>query len=97
MVDFIITSTSWQSDIERETIYFAKKRSKYTVSMLDHWSNYKERFNYKGKIILPDEIWTLDKYAFKIAKKFFNKSKVKLKENYYLKNIVSLLRYKTKK
>ena len=49
---------------------------------MDHWVNYKIRFFKKNKYILPDEIWTGDIHAYKIAKKIFKKSKILKKKNY---------------
>ena len=85
--DVFICGTSWQSDIEKKSILIGKKYGKLTISFLDHWVNYEERFLYKGRIILPDQIWVSDGYALKIAKNIFPNSEVKLKRNYYLNDI----------
>jgi hypothetical protein len=81
--DIIITSTSWDSDLELNAIKIAKNLGKKTISLLDHWNNYCERFTRNRKIILPDEIWVVDRYALNIAKKIFLKKKIKLLPNYY--------------
>ncbi|AIQ95504.1 hypothetical protein EW14_1493 [Prochlorococcus sp. MIT 0604] len=85
--DFIISGTSWQSDLEKKAIIKAREMGKYSITFLDHWSNYEERFLYKGQINLPNEIWVSDKYAYDLAKKLFKNTIIKRKRNYYFLNI----------
>ena len=85
--NIVITGTSWQSNLEKEAIFLSKKMGKYTISILDHWVNYKERFTYKEHLNLPDEIWVTDKYAFSLANNLFKKTIIKKKLNYYLLSI----------
>ena len=87
--DWIICGTSWQSDIEKKAIVFAKSHNKKVISFLDHWTNYKDRYLLDGRIILPDEIWVCDKYALKIAKSLFENVSLKLVQNPYLNEINS--------
>ena len=49
----LITSTSIKSKIELQAIKYAKKQNKETISVLDHWSRYKDRFIIKKSLILP--------------------------------------------
>ena len=51
-----------------------KKKDIKTISFLDSWFNYKKRFCLKNKYYYPNEIWTFDKYAFILAKKFFTEN-----------------------
>jgi len=92
--DIVITSTSWQTELEKEAIYLSKKMNKYVITLLDHWVNYLERFKYKGKFELPDEIWVTDKYARKIAEENFKDLKIKQINNFYLDNIKSQINKK---
>ncbi len=41
----IITGSGWMSNLEQEAISFCKKRKIASVTLLDHWVNYKERFH----------------------------------------------------
>jgi hypothetical protein len=68
-------------------IRIGKNLNKKTITILDHWVNYQERFILNKKIWLPDEIWTCDKFAFQIAKKKFLNQKVKLIPNFYIQRI----------
>tara|TARA_B100000886_G_C20423556_1_gene492763 strand:+ start:2146 stop:3033 length:888 start_codon:yes stop_codon:yes gene_type:complete len=93
--EYIITGTSWQSNLEKEAIFFANKLGKYTITFLDHWVNYEERFIYKGKLTLPNEIWVTDKFAFKLAKNTFRETIVKMKHNDYLINLKKIIKEKS--
>ena len=81
-----ITGTSKKSSHELFFIKYAKKNDLKSISIIDHWVNYKERFIRKNKIIKPNEIWVTDKIALKLAKKIFYNNKVILKKNYYLQD-----------
>lgn len=64
-----------------------KKKKIKSISIIDHWVNYKERFYRNNQKILPDEIWVTDKIALNLAKKIFS-IKVTLKKNYYLMDFI---------
>ncbi len=93
-LDRIITSTSWMPEHERSAIAFAREQGVYCISIIDHWTNYRERFlpNHFWKDIpddwsryLPNEIWVCDDYAFAMVKKLgFPMGKVVQIENPYL-------------
>lgn len=85
--DWILTGTSWASDIEKEAIKLGKKQKKEVVSFLDHWVNYPQRFEYNGRICLPDEIWVGDEDALKIAQNLFPQEKLRLVPNSYFQDI----------
>lgn len=85
--DWILTGTSWASDIEKEAIKQGKEQKKKVVSFLDHWTNYPQRFEYNGRICLPDEIWVGDEDALKIAQNFFPQEKLRLVLNPYFQDI----------
>ena len=77
-LDRIMTGGSWTPDLERRAIALAKERGIRSISVLDHWSHYRERFlplSLWDAIpndwwrYLPDEIWVCDEYAFTLAEK----------------------------
>jgi len=84
--DIIITGSGWMSNLEKRAIKYSNKYSKLSISFLDSWANYKERFLIDKNFILPSQIWVFDKYAYIIAKKvFFNKNvEIVKKKNYFL-------------
>lgn len=85
--DWVLTGTSWQSNLEKNAIIESKLLKKKVVSFLDHWVNYKERFFLNDQNVLPDEIWVGDVEAFRIANENFPNSKVLLQENPYFLDI----------
>lgn len=65
--DFVITGTSYTSDIEKLFISACKKRQIPVFSQVDHWTDIKRRFEYQGQLIYSDEIWIIDEKAKEIA------------------------------
>jgi hypothetical protein len=62
-VDLILTGTGWASDLEYKAIVRAKNKNIYCISILDHWVNYRERFERNSIEQYPNEVWVVDKYA----------------------------------
>ncbi len=83
----VVTGTSWASSIEKVAIRFAKEHQTKVISFLDHWGNYKERFQLEDQQTLPDEIWVGDAYALKMAEASFPTVYIQLIENPYLLDI----------
>jgi len=84
----IVTSTSWDSDDEFLLRRLARDSGVYTIALLDHWVNYRERFEREGHSVPPDEIWVVDRYAHKIAKEVFNEVPIVLIGDYYSEEIL---------
>lgn len=80
---WVLTGTSWQSDLECDAIRLASKLGKRSVAFLDHWVNYRERFERDGELCLPNELWVGDTVAAKMAKALFPDNPVSLIENPY--------------
>ena len=81
----LICGTSWQSDLEKKAIYISKKLQKKTIVFFDHWTHFERRLIYKGSYLNPDQIWVTDKYAKGIARNLFKSTKIRVRQNYYLK------------
>jgi hypothetical protein len=82
-VSFLITGTGWASNLEFEARRLAKQIGLHSIAVLDHWSNYEERFSREGEIVLPDELWVVDSYAEELAHKAFPQVPVFHKPNSY--------------
>ena len=80
----IVTGTGWASDIEKSAVAYAKAKGKFCVSLIDHWTNYRARFEQDGEVRLPDEIWVTDGWAESIARQTFPSARVIQKSNLYL-------------
>ena len=85
--DWLLCGTSWQSSIELDAIKKFRSANKKTVAFLDHWVNYEERFEIGSKLVLPDEIWVGDHYAFQIANEKFKTTPVIKVGNAYFNKI----------
>ena len=90
-IDWLLCGTSWQSSLEWEALELAKQQKVHSVTFLDHWVNYHERFVRSNVKHLPDEIWVGDVYAKVIAKNCFPNLKIKLVENPYFSEIMKIL------
>ena len=87
-IDKIITSASYINSFHIKGIIHAKKNKIPCSSILDDWNEYKKRFIFKKKIILPDELIVFNKPAYKIAKSSFPNKKIKLLKDLFLKKIL---------
>jgi len=86
--DWVLCGTGWQSSFEREAIGLGRARGKKTVAFLDHWVNYRERFQEFGQSVLPDEIWVGDEDAERIARPLFPQIPVVLQVNPYVEDLL---------
>jgi len=87
LCDWVLCGTSWQSNLEKQSIVRAKVAGKKVIAFLDHWVNYPERFQLDSVTVLPDEIWVGDVDAKIIAQKIFPEIKVVLTPNPYFKDL----------
>jgi hypothetical protein len=88
LCDWVLCGSSWQSSLEKKAVISAKNAEKKVITFLDHWVNYKQRFQLNGVITPPDEIWVTDKDAKKNAKKIFPDLKITIVENPYMVEIM---------
>lgn len=89
-LSYVISSTGWSSDYEKKIISSCRIKNLKVFALLDHWVNYKERFIYKNKLILPNEIWVADNEGYKIANKIFKKNNkiiIRKIKNYYFEKV----------
>lgn len=87
--DWLLTGTGWQTDFEWQAIRQGKAEKKHTVTFLDHWVNYKDRFIREEVECLPNELWAGDLRAFSLAQATFPGVSVRLIENPYFKYFIS--------
>lgn len=84
---WVLTGSSWQSDLEWRALREAHASRKKCVTFLDHWVNYRERFVWNGVECLPDKLWVADRYAKSIAENQFPHMQIECKGNPYLDDI----------
>jgi hypothetical protein len=89
--DWVLTGTSWPADLERRAIQLARQLGKKSISFLDHWGYYLERFKNDGAMVYPDEIWVGDEYALQIARRVISDVDIVQKPNPYFEDIEAQL------
>lgn len=63
-ISLLVTGTSWGDTTEIEMIALCKRANIKTISILDYWSNYAERFKSRdGIYIYPDHYLVMDEIA----------------------------------
>lgn len=81
----IVCGTSWSSNLEKNAMFAAKNANKKIIVVLDHWVNYRDRFQIgNGDLFIPDEVWVCDSFARKIAGEIFETRKIKQIPNFYI-------------
>ena len=86
-IQLIITGSSIGNSLDKKLINFSKIKKIKSISIIEHWTNYKKRFLYRGKYLYPDYIFLNDKFAFKEALKYrLPKKKLLISGNPYLSN-----------
>jgi hypothetical protein len=88
----LITGTSWPSSFEHDARKLAKQAGSYSISVIDHWTNYRARFVRDGEEVLPNEIWVMDAYAKKLAESEFPDIRIIQIQNSYLEKLVREVR-----
>lgn len=84
---FLLTGTSWGSQLELEAIQAANARKIPSAAYIDHWVNYRQRFILNDSLLLPDEIWIGDEFALDMARQTFPGTKLCLQPNAYFEDI----------
>lgn len=81
----LITGTGWAGSLEHDARVAARQLGIYSIAVLDHWTNYRERFVRDGKLVLPDEMWVVDDYAMHIAGQTFPGQRILQRPDRYAK------------
>jgi hypothetical protein len=75
-ISLVITGSSYGNSLDQKIISWSKKKTIISISILDHWYNFKERFS--NRLNLPDYIIINDKETFKRIKLLYPSIKQKL-------------------
>jgi hypothetical protein len=87
----LIVGTGWQTDIEYNAVKIAHDQSIPVIAVLDHWTNYKQRFIRNNLEILPDYVWVVDRYAEASVTKYLPRVSSLIMPNDYLTSQVELV------
>ncbi|MDP3514156.1 MAG: hypothetical protein Q8S20_15565, partial [Sulfuritalea sp.] len=83
----LLSGTGWASDLEHEARKLALTKGIRNIAVLDHWTNYRERFVRGGELVLPDELWVADTDAEAEARRCFPALPVRRLPNLYLERL----------
>jgi len=67
----LISGSGWSSDLEHNARALARRRGIPSVAVVDHWVNYRARFERGGEEVLPDQLWVADAEAQVLAQATF--------------------------
>jgi hypothetical protein len=87
-IDYLVCSTSWQSDIEFNMIRSFRLAGKSSVAFLDHWTNYKQRFQRNGRFFFPNEIVVGDFWALDLARSAFPRVPIGFVQNAFFQDFL---------
>ena len=82
-IDVLITGTSYPASVEMEAISAAKELGIRTISFVDSWVNYLERFKLSGTIIKPDIVVLTDDIGYSKARNVLKDFNLVREQNYY--------------
>jgi len=86
--DLLISSTGWQSSHEFEIMEEALLKGIPVVAAIDHWVNYKERFERNGKAILPTYFIAFDDESERRIYQEFHSPSVIRVQNFYTQRVL---------
>ena len=90
--DLVLCGSSYTAALERNAVRAARRERVRCAVWLDHWVNYRMRFELDGELVLPDEVWVGDEHARGIARRELPGADVRLAGNPYLDAIVGEVR-----
>jgi len=93
----LLSGTSGVSDLEHNARIKASQMDIYSIAVIDHWVNYKMRFERAGQYILPTQIWLSDQYAFELAKEIFPITMLRKIPSFYLNSLVEEIKENERK
>lgn len=80
----VLSGTGWASDLEHRARRAARERHLASIAVIDHWTNYPQRFERHGETVLPEAIWVTDAHARALAAAAFPAVPVTEQPNAYL-------------
>ena len=81
---FLLSGTGWASPLEHQARVLAARQGVRSAAVIDHWVNYRERFERAGQTQWPDEFWVTDGHAEQLARWHFPSARVQRYSNLYL-------------
>lgn len=88
----LLSGTGWASTLEHDARRMARQRGLRSIAAIDHWTNYRARFERADAIVLPDEVWVSDAHAVLLAQAALPGVPVHQMPNRYLERQVEQVR-----
>ncbi|OUU22488.1 MAG: hypothetical protein CBB97_15050 [Candidatus Endolissoclinum sp. TMED37] len=85
----LITGTSWSTSLEHDARKLMNSKLGKNIAVLDHWTNYMDRFKFDSELVLPEKILVSDAISYKLAREIFPDIEIREFKNNYLENICS--------
>jgi len=82
---YIIYGTGWQINFSSLVFDLSKEYNIKSIALLDHWTNYKQRF---VNNCIPKNIFVTDLNAKKLARNYFPDKNIIQIDNYYLTSLI---------
>ncbi len=89
----LLTGTGWGSALEHNARILAREHAIRSIAVIDHWTNYAERFIRNGEQVLPDEIWVSDLYSEELARVSFPTVRVLQQVNAYQESLMKEVKF----
>jgi hypothetical protein len=88
----LLTGTGWSSSLEHNARLLAAQRGIRSIAAIDHWVNYRARFERDSQMCMPDEVWVGDECAKAEAKSSLPEVFVRQLPNLYLADCAASIR-----
>lgn len=88
----LLSGTGWSSDLEHQARTLAEEQGLPSIAVVDHWVNYRERFQRGESITLPQGLWVADKEAADMAQKTFPGLNIQQLPNLWLNKLIKDVR-----
>lgn len=87
----VVSGTGWASTLEHDARCGAAEADARSIAVVDHWVNYRMRFERGGTWQFPDTVWVADRYAAERAREDLPEVAVEAFDNAYLAEQVAEL------
>lgn len=66
-IKLVLTGTCLGDGVDKQAIVYAKENNIKSISIIEHWSHYRQRFILNDNLLLPDIIFVNDEFAKQAA------------------------------
>lgn len=85
--DLVITGSGWMSELENNVLRYCNSNNIPSLTILDHWVNYRSRF-FRGEKVSPSMLAVTNKLALHLAKEEYSDKPIWLLPDFHLESFV---------